>query len=289
MKKENMHQSFEIVYRKVDECPVTDLQFSFFQMVYVISGTGFLRVNGNCIAYQAGNLMLMTPKDYHNFDITDTTEFLLVKINNEYVKEYRSKNINCIECLLYYSSHLSGCILKQKEDEFLVKSIVECLLHAIKHKDIYDEDLTAHYVNALIVIAVRNISKIKPLGIKENADKRILEIINHIQYNIFLPSNLKASFIADKFGISDTYLGSYFKNQCGETIQQFIANYRIRLIEHRLKFSDMRINEIVNEFGFSDESHLNKFFKKHRGVSLTGYRKAKNSISPEQAIMQEKD
>ncbi|MGY0038066.1 helix-turn-helix domain-containing protein [Pedobacter sp. NJ-S-72] len=153
-------------------------------------------------------------------------------------------------------------------------------MHTIKHKDIYDEDLTAHYVNALIVIAVRNISKIRPPGIKENADKRILEIISYIQANIFTPQSLKASFIADKFGISDTYLGSYFKNQCGETIQQFIANYRIRLIEHRLNFSDRRINEIVTEFGFSDESHLNKFFKKHRSISLTGYRKAKNLISP---------
>lgn len=273
-----MHQSFEIIYRKVDECPARDLQFSFFQMVYVISGTGFLQVNGNCIAYKAGNLMLMTPNDCHNFDIVHTTEFLLVRINNEYVKEYRSKNINAIECLLYYSSHLSGCILQQKEDEFLVKSIVDCLLHAIKHQDIYDEDLTAHYVNALIVIAVRNISKIKPQGIKENADKRILEIINHIQSNIFSPQNLKASFIADKFDISATYLGSYFKNQCGETIQQFIGSYRIRLIEHRLNFSDMRVNEIVNEFGFADESHLNKFFKKHNNVSLTGYRKARNSM-----------
>lgn len=278
MKKENMHQSFEIVYRKVDECPARDLQFSFFQMVYVISGTGFFHVNGNCIAYKAGNLLLMTPNDCHNFDIVNTTEFLLIRINNEYVKEYKSKNINCIECLLYYSSHLSGCILQQKEDEFLVKSIVDCLLHAIKHQDIYDEDLTEHYVNALIVIAVRNISKIKPEGIKENADKRILEIINHIQSNIFSPQNLKASFIADKFDISATYLGSYFKNQCGETIQQFIANYRIRLIEHRLNFSDMRVNEIVNEFGFADESHLNKFFKKYNNVSLTGYRKAKNSM-----------
>lgn len=276
MKKENMHQSFEIIYRKVDDCPASDLQFSFFQIAYVISGRGFLHLNGNCIAYHAGNLMLMTPNDYHNFNIVDTTEFMLVRINSEFVKEYSSKNLTGIECLLYYSSHLSGCILRQKEDEFLVKSTVECLLHTIKYKDLHDEDLTAHYVNALIVIAVRNISKIRPLGIKESADKRILEIINYIRANIFSPPSLKASFIADKFDISATYLSSYFKNQCGETIQQFIANYRIRLIEHRLNFSDMRINEIVNEFGFSDQSHLNKFFKKHRSVSLTGYRKAKN-------------
>jgi AraC-like DNA-binding protein len=279
MKRENMHQSFKVVYRKIAECSASDLQFNFFQMAYVISGKGFLRVNGNCIAYKTGNLMLMTPNDQHNFDITEPTEFLLVSINSDYVKEYRSKNLNCIECLLYYASHLSGCILKQKEDEFLVKSIVGCLLHAIEYKDVYDEDLTAHYVNALIVIAVRNISKIKPPGIKENSDKRILEIVSYIQSNIFSPQHLKASHIADKFDISPTYLGSYFKNQCGETLQQFISNYRIRMVEHRLSFSDMRINEIVHEFGFSDESHLNKFFKKHKNLSLTAYRKEKNATS----------
>ncbi len=84
--------------------------------------------------------------------------------------------------------------------------------------------------------------------------------------------------IANQFGISGTYLGSYFKEQCGETIQHFISNYKIRLIEHRLKFSDKRINEIAHEFGFADESHLNKFFKKHKqGLSLTGYRREKKS------------
>jgi len=280
MRKENMYRSFEVVYFKADECPVKDLQFSFFQMAYVISGSGFLRVNGNRIAYQAGNLMVMTPNDYHKFDMATTTEFLLVKINSGYVKEYRSKNIDCIECLLYYASHLSGCILRRKADEPLVKSIAENLLYIMDNGDLYDEDLTAHYINALMVIAVRNIAKMRPLGIKENADKRILEIINYIQTNIFSPQQLKAAVIAEKFGISDTYLSSYFKNQSGETIQQFIANYRIRLIEYRLNFSDKRINEIVEEFGFSDESHLNKFFKKHRNLSLTAYRKANNLLIP---------
>lgn len=275
MKKENMHQSVEVIYKKVEDCPLMNLQLSFFQMVYVISGTGFLHINGNAISYQTGNLMLLTPNDYHTFDITTTTEFLLVKLNSEYVKEYKSKSIDHIECLLHYASHLSGCILKRKEDEFLVKSISESLVHAIQNKDIYDEDLITHYVNALIVIAARNIAKIKPLGVKEITDKRILEIINYIQANIFFPQKIKVSVLAAKFDISDTYLGSYFKNHCGETIQSFVSNYKIRLIEYRLSFSDMRINEIVDEFGFSDESHLNKFFKKHRNISLTGYRKAK--------------
>lgn len=270
-----MHQSVEVIYKKVEDHSMVNSQLSFFQMVYVISGTGFLRINGNAIHYQTGNLMLLTPNDYHTFDISTPTEFLLVKLNSEYIKGYKSKSIDHIECLLHYASHLSGCILKRKEDEFLVKSISDSLIHAAQNQDIYEEDLITHYVNALIVIAARNIAKIKPLGVKENVDKRILEIINYIQSNIFFPQKIKVSVIAEKFDISETYLGSYFKNHCGETIQSFVSNYKIRLIEHRLSFSDMRINEIVDEFGFSDESHLNKFFKKHRNISLTGYRKSK--------------
>jgi AraC-like DNA-binding protein len=47
----------------------------------------------------------------------------------------------------------------------------------------------------------------------------------------------------------------------------------MKLIEARLKFSDKRINEISGEFGFTDESHFNKFFRKNNGVSPSVYRK----------------
>ncbi|HIB8180146.1 helix-turn-helix domain-containing protein [Elizabethkingia anophelis] len=52
-----------------------------------------------------------------------------------------------------------------------------------------------------------------------------------------------------------------------------MAQYRLQLIEYRLKYSDIRINELVEEFGFTDESHINKFFKRHKGVNMGMYRK----------------
>lgn len=272
MGKENIHQSLEVIYCKEEQASIKELQFSFFQMVYVISGSGFLKINKNRIGYTYGNLMLLTPNDRHCFEISRTTEFLFVKFSERFVKEYRGKSMNCVESMLYNASHLSGCILKNKPDEFLVKSIVESILHCMKNEDIYHEDLVLHYINALIVIAARNISKIKPSQVGLNTDKRVLDMIEYIQSNIYTPSRLRTSVIAKRFGLSTTYLGSYFKAHSGETIQYFISNYKIRLIEHRLKFSDMRINEIVEEFGFADESHLNKFFKKHRKMSLTKFR-----------------
>ena len=275
MQRESLHQSVEVIHRTVDEFPTGDLHYAFFQIAYIVSGSGWLGINGRRIHYRQGNLMLLTPDDKHNFTIESRTEFLLIRFSSSHIKEYRWRSIDHMECLLYYASHLSGCVLHNTVDYPLVNSLVASILHSIEHGGIYNEDLTAHFVNALIVIAARNIAAIKPAGITTTTDKRILDIIDYIQTRIFSPAQLRAPAIAKQFGISGTYLGAYFKEQCGETLQHFISNYKIRLIEHRLRFSDQRINEIAGEFGFSDESHLNKFFKKHReGLSLTAYRAA---------------
>ncbi|PTS96036.1 AraC family transcriptional regulator [Pedobacter sp. HMWF019] len=282
MVKENIHQCVEVEYLKVDSCPIGNKQYSFFEMNYIISGSGQLILNANKMAYRAGNLLLLTPNDHHAFEISTTTEFLLIRFNSSYIQEYQWKNIHHMECLLYYATHLSGCVIHDKADGVLVKQIVESILDGINSSNLYYEDLNLHFINALIVIAARNISKIRPPHLKVNTDKRIVEIINHIQNNIYCPPKLTALAMGEAFDISETYLGSYFKNHCGETIQQYISSYRMRLIEHRLKFSDRRINEIAAEFGFSDGSHLNKLFKKHKKMSLTAYRKTIGKPLPSQ-------
>jgi len=276
---QNKYRSVEVLYKKVSSRNESessgDLHFAFFQMVYVISGRRVLSINNQEMPYQRGNLMLLTPNDRHFFSAFVTTEFLLIRFYTNHIKEYRFESIDHMECLLYYSSHLSGCILRNPADFPLVDGLVKSILYGIKHGGIYNEDLTIHFVNALIVIAARNIASIRPNMISESTDKRILEIIDHIQTHIFTPSQLRTPVIAKLFGVSATYLGPYFKTQCGETLQHFISNYKVRLIEHRLRFSDQRINEIALEFGFADESHLNKFFKKHKdGLNMSAWKKA---------------
>ncbi|WP_185188506.1 AraC family transcriptional regulator [Chryseobacterium gallinarum] len=278
MKRENIDQLVKVEYLQTENCSLKGNQFSFFQIIYVISGKGSLKINNNLASYSKGSLILLTPDDEHYLQIEEKTELLLVKFSEHYIKDYKWNSINSIGCLLYGASYLSGCILQNKSDVVLVDSIIASLLHGLHYPDLYQEELTLHYVNALIVIAARNISKMRVEHIASNTDKRILEIINYIQGNIHDPALLKVSVIARQFGLSETYLGSYFKKQCGETITHYILNYKMRLIEHRLLFSDMRINEIVTEFGFSDESHLNKFFKKQHKMSLTEFKKTKRSV-----------
>ncbi|HEY8969222.1 MAG TPA: helix-turn-helix domain-containing protein [Puia sp.] len=46
------------------------------------------------------------------------------------------------------------------------------------------------------------------------------------------------------------------------------------MIETRLRYTDMQMNEIVHEFGFTDASHLNRLFRKYKGVSPSAFRRA---------------
>lgn len=279
MLNRNLVQSIEIdCYTANDGNFIGKNRNAAFQIVYVITGNGFIHMNGNQKPYKTGGLMLLAPTDTYHFEVSVPTEFVYIKLNNNFIKEYPRLQMDCLECLLHHASLVSGCVMNNKADMQMVSNIVESLLYEKRERDLYSSDLVLHYVNALIVIAARNIARLKPKELQPTADRRVQEMIGFIQSNIHYPEKLRLLHIAKEYGMSAHYLSRYFKNHCGETIQQFIADYRLRLIEHRLRFSDLRITEIAREFGFTDESHLNKFWKKYRQNSLSNFRKALKTV-----------
>lgn len=273
MVKLTMHTPLEVIRQKMEAVAPVDCQNNFFQICIVVSGKGYMGVESHRTAFKPGSVILLTPDDVHHFELEQATEFLLVRFSSSYIRAFEWGKMNQMECILYYARHFTGCIMRTPDDNVLVQSIATSLLHTLEHPDLYQEDIIKHFVNALIVIAARNIEKAGPPAAAENTDKKLLDIIHYIEEHIFDPAKLKAAAIGNAFGVSATYVGQYFQRRSGETLQQFITQYKLRLIEHRLKFSDMRVNEIALEFGFTDESHLNKYFKKQKGVALTKFRK----------------
>ncbi|ACU59997.1 helix-turn-helix domain-containing protein [Chitinophaga pinensis] len=277
MVRENLYESVQVYYETSDSCFEGDKQLNFFELFYVLSGKGAHIVNGNKIQFKKNELFLLTPNDRHSFEVDEFCEFLVIRFGQNYVAEFQWKSIDQMECVLFHASHLSESILKNPEDNEAVASLMQYLLRILQRDNLYKEDLIRHLVNAIIVIAARNLSIIRPQRMQENVDEKILEMIDYIQAHIHKPDMLKLEVMADKFGVSKTYIGAYFRRQAGESLQQYISAYRIRLIEHRLRFSNKRITEIAEEFGFADESHVNKFFKRHTGVRLKSYR-TKNRV-----------
>lgn len=275
MIRENLHEPFSVVYKTLDVCPKLEHQHTFFELVYIRSGTGWQYINKNKFQYHAGHMFLITPEDYHSFDIESTTEFFFLRFNDIYIKNNAliNENIKRLEYILQNANHRPGCILKNETDKSLVSPMVDAIIREYDNKDLYNRELVQQLVNTMIIVVARNIAKYLPEQVDLRAEEKAMDILRYIQSNIYYPEKLKAEVISDVFGISTAYLGRYFKKHASETMQQYITNYKTKLIEHRLQFSDKRINEIADEFSFTDESHLNKYFRKQKGSSPKVFRK----------------
>jgi AraC-like DNA-binding protein len=276
MAKENLYKPFEIDHKELDRFPRRLNRNNYFELIYIIDGTGIQSVNKNKFNYRKGNLFLLTPEDIYSFDINTATQFFFLRFNEYYINTRSAKDkeaVQSLEYILLNASHRPGCILKNKADKPLIASLIESIIRENTNQQLYHGKIIEQIVHTIITIVARNIALKLPKNVKENTGEAVLDLLHYIQQNIFEPKNLKAEKLSKHFGISLNYLGRYFKKQTGETMQQYISNYKLRLIETRLLHSDMRINEIAYELNYTDESHLNRAFKKHKGVSPSEFRK----------------
>lgn len=275
MQKENLHQPFEITISEHDESLLKEHDHTFFELVYILSGTGIQWINNHKFAYHDGHLFMITPGDSHSFEIRTATKFINIKFNDIYIHSavFGAENIQRLEFILQHANHQPGCILRHKTDKLLVKPMIEAIIREYVNRNLYSKEIITQVINTIIIVVARNIALFLPQQMNECPEERALHILQYIQSNIYRSDKITTQAISRHFGISPTYLGRYFKKHTKETMQQYILNYKMKLVENRLLHSEMRIGEIVEELGFTDESHLNKLFKKYKGDSPSGFRK----------------
>ncbi|MET0464995.1 MAG: AraC family transcriptional regulator [Chitinophagaceae bacterium] len=275
MQKENLYEPFSVAYETLNEGPERAHQHSFFELVYIVSGRGVQCINKNNFDYREGHLFLITPEDCHSFKVHEPTTFFYLRFNNIYLKDAGliKDNIQRLEFILQNANHRPGCILRNQVDKQLVRPMVEAIIREYVNRDIYNRELIQQLVNTMIIVVARNIALYQQLDVTEQTEEKAMGILHYIQANIYDPHKLRGENISREFNISSAYLSRYFKQHTGETMQQYIAGYKTKLIQHRLQHSDKRINEIASEFNFTDESHFNKYFKAQFGQTPGEYRR----------------
>lgn len=274
MKKDFLQQPFELVLKEPAEvCPRGDHSVSFFELVYIVSGEGEQEINGNTFSYNQGNLFLLVPEDSHRFIFKTKTQLFFIRFNKIFFQLHAMTPVFMKQLEKIFSNHtLQGSVIKGEENNLVIKKMMESLMIAMQSKNFYNDELVRLLVQAVLTIVAQNLVKENILEVNESTDHKAADIIQYVQGNIYNPKKLTSENISTVFGISKTYVGRYFKNNTGKTLNEYSAQYKMKLIENRLRYSDMRISEIADEFGFTDKSHLNRFFKKVKGISPSVFR-----------------
>lgn len=101
----------------------------------------------------------------------------------------------------------------------------------------------------------------------------VQQVVNYIHENYWEDMNLKT--LAYKYNINTSYLGQIFLKEVGCSFSQYLSNIKNSKAKELILTTNMKINDIAKEVGYTDTSYFYRKFKKHYGVSPATLREIK--------------
>ncbi|WP_212005206.1 AraC family transcriptional regulator [Chitinophaga sp. HK235] len=277
-----LQEPYDIILEEQETWEAPRQPQPFFQLVYVREGRGYHYVNDNRYDYHQGKLFLLSPKDRYHYDIQEKTAFTVIRFTQLFITQLKDEVSRLEMCdwmkktdYIFNNLHAkAGCIFHDTADQDMAHALLgnitrEQQLHGKGYQLIIRQS-----ISILLNLIARNLLRSESPDVHENSGQySVLRMISYLQEHIYHPERLRMHVLAASFNMSVHYLGEYFKKHTGQSIQDYIISYKLKLVEIRLSYSNMRVREIAEELGFTDESYLSRLFKKHRGITPGAHRK----------------
>ena len=274
MKRLNQYETLVIHEFEEEKFHLPTHSHTYYELIYIVNGSGIHQLNNNLIPYKAGDLFALAPEDEHYFDIHAKTRFVYIKFTDSYFSS--KKNLVTDDLVLNTpQSIMREKMLKEtllKLDEpcaTILKNTVSNITAYNCRKDVSASPIVFYQILSIFGL-IRESLKSMELPIR-GCTFNDNQIIAYVHEHIYSPKEIQIKSIAAYFNIAQSYFSAYFKRNFGIAYRDYVNNLKLQLIEKRIVGKNIPIKQIAYEFGFTDESHLTNYFKKHKSVKPSAY------------------
>ena len=226
---------------------------TIFVLEHIISGKGYVVVNGEKHTVTTGDTYLLKPTENCEYfaDKQDPYKKIWVNFKGSFARELISQYQ--LQDTIYHNVDLTPCF----EQLFKLEEISTDL-------DIIHYDLTSIITQMLMLLAK-----------SKSSAKHVSHIASLVKTRLDASANQIFSLedIAKDLFISKTEIIRYFKKAYNTTPYQYLLNIKINHAKIMLENGTYTIVEISNQLAFSNPYHFSKIFKQKTGLSPSEYRK----------------
>ena len=254
---------------------------TYYEIGYIYSGKGIHYLNNSALTYKAGDIFVLCPEDSHTFEIKKKTRFVFIKFTDAYFRLF-DKSINNVAVGMDPLEIMTSKYLKENKLELSGTNalILNNTIDNIVAFDRSDGNITSSRIIYYQILSILSLVKdnltYREMGFTKETEDQV--IISYIHQHIYNPADLKIINIATRFNIAPKYFSAYFKRVYHIGYSAYVSKYKASLIELRLQSRQFTLKQVAEEFGFTDESHLSRFFKKSHKESPGAYKNNSPSI-----------
>ena len=248
----------------------------FIELDYILSGEGYQVINGECRLTRTGDMVLFGLGDWHMLIPKGRMTLCNCLINPDYFIQRIGKEwLTCGDAdgIRFRNCKAAAFQGELKEE---VERLLQCMLWEYRNRTEQYADMITGLLRTLL-IHYRNARKsemscgqrhlgeeLKPADSAEDLIRIVPKLFQYIDANFQKHVGLKD--VARVGYYNPTYFSSYFKKNFGRTLTDFIHFKRYLTALDYMVNTNLSIDEIACEVGYSDKKLFYKVIRQFSGM-----------------------
>lgn len=248
----------------------------FFEIECILTGKCIHVVQNQSIENSAGDIVIVPPRVVHHASPGNDCITVNLKIRSS---SFDKIFVNLLAADTILSAYLSKVLYSKVfrssmtfhcgSDDYIQNLVLSMYGQQLDKKPFFNYMLEGMVITLFSYLIQNYSEKIEMSNITIVKDNRMAEIIDYINKN-YMSVTLKST--AKKFFISEQYLSSIIKKETGSTFSSLLREIKMSRASTLLLTTDLKIDDVCEQSGYSDTTQFIKTFKKYYGLPPKKYR-----------------
>lgn len=253
---------------------------NYIEILYGISGTYHVLLNGIHHEFTEGDLTLINSKEVHQINAisSDGGQYIVLRFEPEIIYNSMFPNYQELKYVLPFileNSHHQK-VIKNKDLASFIPELLYDILKEFKAENYGYELAIKNHIGRIFLWILRYFhdSGTDFTISNDTYDTQMKRIQPSLDYVLeHYEEELKMEDMAVLCNMSYSYFSRTFNQHMNMNFNEYVNYIRITEAEKLLVTSDLNITEISNAVGFSTTSYFIKLFKSYKNTSPKQYRK----------------